>query len=99
MRHIFVSIRSRYTQLMAEAISDILPDHKTRDSAPKSALDIFLEHRLEVARQHDQDILDHPDTAAQFPPELLRRFEVYWEPRKPAKVEHIRDLKADHVSY
>jgi len=87
---------------MAEAISETLPDHKTRDSAPKSALDIYLEHRLEAARQHDAaeevvEGMETPSITARFPPELLRRFQVYWKPRSETELKKIRDLRGAMV--
>lgn len=35
----------RYVMLMQEAIDELIPNYKERDSIPKDALDIYIKHR------------------------------------------------------
>jgi len=65
---------------------------------------VFIEHRLTNARGHQEEVHGQdPEQAgnrpveAQFPPELLRRFEVYMKPRSTVKALGIRALRADQV--
>ncbi len=92
---------SRYTQLLGDAVQELIPEYKTRDAPSKDALDVFIEHRLTNARRHQDDQAPNTQTPveAQFPSDLLRRFEVYWKPRSTIKSTGIRVLRADQVCF
>lgn len=86
--------------MLYDAVSDLIPDYRTRDSNIKDALDVYIEHRLSTAREHNGDngpTEGEADLSTQFPPDLLRRFEVYWKPRSSIKPVGLRSLKADQV--
>lgn len=94
----------RYTEVLGNAVSEMIPDFKTRNSVAKDSLDVYLEHRLTAARKHQEDIQGQDQDEArnrpvesQFPPDLLRRFEVYWKPRSTVKAVGLRSLRASEV--
>jgi len=89
----------RYTQLLSDAIAELIPDYKTKDAPCKDALDVYIEHRLSNARRHqdEQAGQNQPSVEAQFPSDLLRRFEIYWKPRTAVKSVSIRALRATQV--
>jgi hypothetical protein len=82
---------------MSEAVAELLPEYKTKDSTAVDSLDIYIEHRLTAARRHEENVMNHAAVSAQFPAELLRRFEIYWKPRTDSTVIGIRALRADQV--
>lgn len=90
---------------MSEAVAELIPDFRTREAINKDSLDVFIEHRVQSARlfeeqmhgQDPQEAANRPAIEAQFPPELLRRFEVYFKPRSSVKPLVLRALKANQV--
>jgi len=91
----------RYNVLVADVIESLLPDYKEREVAAKDALDVFIQHRhlIEARRQEGQPPgqQDQQTRNNTFPPELMRRYEVYFKSQNSDKVIPIRDVKATHV--
>ncbi|CAL8106657.1 unnamed protein product [Orchesella dallaii] len=89
----------RYTELLSDAISQLIPDYKTKEAPCKDALDVYIEHRLTNARRHQDEQAGQaqPSIESQFPSDLLRRFEIYWKPRTSVKSVSIRALRASQV--
>lgn len=54
----------------------------------------MMEERLR-GQQNNQGV--QHNTQNKFPPELMRRFEIYFKNVSSAKSIAIRDIKADHV--
>ena len=74
----------------------IFPMH--RDVAPRDALDVFVEHRLllrQRAQLSTQETLR--DIRRSYPPDLLRRFEVYFKASSQQPLISVRELKAQHI--
>jgi len=89
----------RYNVLMAEVIETLLPDYKEREVPARDALDVFIKHRhLMDSRSQDGA---NPGAAQPvrntFPPELMRRYEVYFKSQSNEKVIPIRDVKANQI--
>ena len=64
--------------------------------AVQDALDVFIKHRLHMAAQQPgQPAVQNPRN--NFPPELMRRFEVYFRPASGEKHVDIRNVKAEHI--
>jgi len=86
---------------VADVIESLLPDYKEREVAAKDALDVFIQHRhlIEARRQEGQPPgqQDQQTRNNTFPPELMRRYEVYFKSQNSDKVIPIRDVKATHV--
>ena len=92
----------RYNMLAAEVIESLLPDYKERDVPARDALDVFIQHRHLLESGSGRAAGGQPGEAGAegrttFPPELMRRFEVYFKSRNDDKVIPIRDVKATHV--
>lgn len=95
----------RYVTILSDAVSELLPESRTREATHKDALDVFIDHRITSAQiyedqMHGQDLQDaanRPKIEDQFPKELLRRFEVYFKPRSGTKPLVLRSLRADQV--
>jgi len=90
----------RYNVLVADVIEALLPDYKEREVPAKDALDVFIQHRhLIDARRQDGVPQGQQNPAARntFPPELMRRYEVYFKSQTNDKIVPIRDVKAAHV--
>ena len=90
----------RYNVLVADVIEALLPDYKEREVPAKDALDVFIQHRhLIDARRQDGVPQGQQNPAARntFPPELMRRYEVYFKSQTNDKIIPVRDVKAAHV--
>jgi len=86
----------RYNILLADVIESLLPDYKEKEVAAQDALDVFIKHRLHMAAQQPgQPAVQNPRN--NFPPELMRRFEVYFRPASGEKHVDIRNVKAEHI--
>ncbi|KYO48406.1 DNA replication licensing factor MCM7 [Alligator mississippiensis] len=86
----------RYARLFADAVHELLPDYKERELTHKDVLDVYLEHRL-MLEQRGRDAGETHGPQNHYPPELLRRFELYFKAPSSAKPRVIRDVKADSI--
>ncbi|ESO96163.1 hypothetical protein LOTGIDRAFT_188306 [Lottia gigantea] len=88
----------RYVRLFADSVSDILPDYKEREVAYKDSLDVYIEHRLLMEqRNHPEGQEITRDPMNKYPPELMRRYEVYFKAPSNQKHVAIREVKAVNV--
>lgn len=89
----------RYVNLVAQAVDDLLPTYIDAKKAPvKDALDAFIYQRLVNEERAQRDRGDQDvDARKAYPPELMRRFEVYFKPSTQNKVLSVRDVKAEHI--
>uniref|UniRef100_A0A8C3SAD7 MCM N-terminal domain-containing protein n=1 Tax=Chelydra serpentina TaxID=8475 RepID=A0A8C3SAD7_CHESE len=62
----------RYGRLFADAVHELLPQHKEREVVNKDVLDVYIEHRL-MLEQRSRDVGETHSPQNQYPPELLRR--------------------------
>ncbi|KAH1164630.1 DNA replication licensing factor MCM7 [Mauremys mutica] len=86
----------RYARLFADAVHELLPQHKEREVVNKDVLDVYIEHRL-MLEQRGRDAGETHGPQNQYPPELLRRFELYFKAPSGSKARVIRDVKADCI--
>lgn len=86
----------RYIDLFYEAVQELLPEYKDKETTSKDTLDVYIEHRL-LAEQRLYQADAPRDPKNRFPPELLRRFEVYF--RTPAKPVSVRQIKARSIGH
>lgn len=87
----------RYNMLAADAVWDLLPDYKEHDPPARDALDVYINHRLVVEASNRQ-----PGEAARpanntTPPELMRRYEVFFKNMTSSKTTPIREVKAECI--
>ncbi|BES95242.1 DNA replication licensing factor [Nesidiocoris tenuis] len=89
----------RYTNMIGDVVQEILPTYKTQRSVAKDALDIFIEHRIlaEEQRRAANGNAGPRDPHNQYPPELMRRFEIYIKNLSNANAIPIRDVKAQYI--
>ncbi|XP_045316516.1 DNA replication licensing factor MCM7 isoform X1 [Leopardus geoffroyi] len=86
----------RYTRLFADAVQELLPQYKEREVTNKDVLDVYIEHRLMMEqRSRDPGAARSPQN--QYPPELMRRFELYFQGPSSNKPRVIREVRADSV--
>jgi len=96
MAEAMVNNSRRYINLFSEAVYEMLPDYKQRETVARDALDVYIEHRLMMeSRTHAAG--DTRDPRNRYPPELMRRFEIYFN--TPAAQKHcsIRNVKASSI--
>ncbi len=84
----------RYALLASDAVWEMLPDYRERDPPARDALDVYINHRglMEARARQPGDPARPPQN--QFPPELMRRYEVYFKASSEQKSLVIRDVKA-----
>jgi DNA replication licensing factor MCM7 len=87
----------RYTNLYSDAVSEMLPNYKEREVTNKDSLDVYIEHRLLMEQRLHQDNEVTRDPKNKYPPELMRRFELYFKMQSTVKHLAIREVKAESV--
>ncbi|EJT53102.1 hypothetical protein A1Q1_00109 [Trichosporon asahii var. asahii CBS 2479] len=91
----------RYVQLFAEVLDQLKPqpDHELDYTA--DVLDLIMQQRQNLnAETAEQAQEQQVDVAASFPPELMRRFNVYFRPPKNKKeVLAVRSVGAHHIGH
>jgi len=89
----------RYNLLVAEVVEGLLPEYRTRDVPSRDALDVFIKHRQTATERAQATVAPgvQQPPAKVFPPELMRRFEVYFKTQVSDKVLPIREVKAGQI--
>ncbi|XP_054153446.1 DNA replication licensing factor mcm7-A-like [Oppia nitens] len=88
----------RYVQLFSRAIDQLLPDYKLQDVPHKDSLDVFIDHRLLVEqRKRTEEGLNADEFVSRYPPELMRRYELYFKPQSHQKAVAVREVKAKEI--
>ena len=89
----------RYNLLVAEVVEALLPEYRTRDVPSRDALDVFIKHRQTATERAQATVAPgvQQPPAKTFPPELMRRFEVYFKTQASDKVLPIREVKAGQI--
>ncbi|XP_072389053.1 DNA replication licensing factor Mcm7 [Diabrotica undecimpunctata] len=86
----------RYSTILGDIVFDLLPTFVQKDVIAKDALDVYIEHRLMMENRLRQPN-EHREARNKFPPELMRRYEIYFQDLSTNKAVPIREIKADHV--
>lgn len=86
----------RYTEIFNDAVQDLLPEYKDKDTAHKDTLDVYIEHRL-LAEQRLYSADAPRDARNRFPPQLLRRYELYLKAPNANKSVSVRQIKANSI--
>ncbi|KAK4879036.1 hypothetical protein RN001_007182 [Aquatica leii] len=86
----------RYMSMTSDVIYDLLPTFREHDVVAKDALDVYIEHRLMMQNRMRQPN-EQRDLRNKYPPELMRRFEIYFRPSSLEKPLSVRDVKADNI--
>jgi len=89
----------RYTQIFGDAVQELLPEYKNKEIANRDTLDVYIEHRLLMEqRNHPDGQLEVTrDPKNRYPPELIRRFEIYFKAPSEQKMAAIREIKATSI--
>ncbi|XP_065587661.1 DNA replication licensing factor mcm7-like, partial [Cyrtonyx montezumae] len=67
----------RYRDIFADAVHELLPHFRRRHVQHRDALDVYIEHRL-LLEQRGREGGSARSPQQMYPPELLRRFELYF---------------------
>ena len=86
----------RYNELFYDAIQELLPEYKDKETVHKDTLDVYIEHRL-LAEQRLYSADAPRDPKNRFPNELLRRFECYFKAPSESKGVSVRQIKARQI--
>lgn len=90
----------RYVQLFSHALDEILPDFRTQQNIVKDTLDVFIEHRIlnEMRNQEEnQGNTTDQNNVSKYPPELLRRYEIYFKAPSTQQLIPVRQVKSKHI--
>ncbi|XP_005104285.1 DNA replication licensing factor mcm7 isoform X2 [Aplysia californica] len=88
----------RYVQIFSDAVHELLPEYKKKEVQNRDALDVYIEHRLLMEQRNHPDGQEVTrDPKNRYPPELIRRFEVYFKAPSNQKFAAIRDIKANNI--
>lgn len=86
----------RFVQFFANVIQELLPTYKERDVVAKDSLDVYIEHRM-LMESRTRNQMEQRDIRNQFPPELMRRFEISFKSPTLSKAVSVREIKAEHI--
>mmetsp|Transcript_2771 Transcript_2771/g.6616 ORF Transcript_2771/g.6616 Transcript_2771/m.6616 type:complete len:732 (+) Transcript_2771:76-2271(+) len=88
----------RYHEMFAQAI-DSMKVAPTEDVADETPLDIFIAHRQILMQTAAQQNADNPAelSRTRYPPSLLRRYAVLFQPQAQEKRMSIRQVEASHI--
>jgi len=86
----------RYNEIFYNAVQELIPEYKDKETVHKDTLDVYIEHRL-LAEQRLYSADAPRDPKNRFPNELLRRFECYFRPPTNAKAVSVRQIKARQI--
>ncbi|XP_053212139.1 DNA replication licensing factor mcm7-like [Panonychus citri] len=87
----------RYVALFSDTINTLLPDFRTKDNIHKDILDVFIEHRIlaeQLAKGGDEPM---DDIQNKYPPQLMRRFEIYFKAPSKHRPISVRSVKAQSI--
>uniref|UniRef100_A0A674HD37 DNA replication licensing factor MCM7 n=1 Tax=Taeniopygia guttata TaxID=59729 RepID=A0A674HD37_TAEGU len=85
-----------YGRVFSDAVHELLPLFGSAEAAPRDPLDVYLEHRLLLEQRGRAG--GAPRTPQnQYPPELLRRFELYFRAPSCSKPLSPRELRAGSI--
>ncbi|EEB14478.1 DNA replication licensing factor mcm7, putative [Pediculus humanus corporis] len=89
----------RYISILYETVQELLPSYKMHDVPAKDSLDVYIEHRLmmDEKTKGQEGVTTSHNPYNKFPPELMRRFEIYLKNSSTSKSLPIRQIKASHV--
>lgn len=88
----------RYSTMIGDIVQDLLPSYKDHEPESKDTLDIYIEHRiLAQQRQNMRQANENVAPTSRYPPELMRRFEIYFKDLSTRKELPIRDVKASSI--
>ncbi|KAK7202575.1 hypothetical protein BZA70DRAFT_285415 [Myxozyma melibiosi] len=97
----------RYFELFSEVIDQLMPEPTTDISYKDDVLDVILNQRIlrNEARAQEAGGIGDPDAQSDmFPPELTRRYTVYFIPpnnrfRKNQPMLAVRDIRGAHLGH
>ena len=84
---------------MTEAVEALLPDYRRGDVPSRDSLDVFIKHRQIESERAQANVafgVQQPP-AKVIPPELMRRFDVFFNTRASDRVLPIREVDAIHI--
>lgn len=62
----------RYSQIVGDVVSELLPLFKEKEAVNKDTLDVYIEHRI-LMEQRNQRPGEQRNPQNKYPPELMRR--------------------------
>lgn len=83
----------RYVQLFCTVVDEVLPDFKVNQVIQKDTLDVYINHRLQSEKLLHQSEDNEQVIISKYPPEIMRRYELYFKPpafQKPIPVRHVK---------
>lgn len=86
----------RYVSFFGNVIQELLPNYKEREVVAKDSLDVYIEHRM-LMQGRTRNPMEAKDAQNQFPPELMRRFEISFKSTNITKALSVREIKAEHI--
>ncbi|KAK6962409.1 DNA replication licensing factor mcm7 [Biomphalaria glabrata] len=88
----------RYVHIFGDAVHELLPEYKRKEVQNKDALDVYIEHRLLMEQKnHPKESDATRDPRTRYPPELIRRYEIFFKAPSAQKFASIREIKASSI--
>lgn len=89
----------RYVKVISAVIDEVLPDFRSGTVEHKDTFDVFIEHRIHAEqRRREESGLPNDNTfISKYPPELMRRYELYLDPPTYHAHLSVRQVKAKYI--
>lgn len=93
----------RYVNIVYEIVDELVWEFQPENPVVKDTLDIFIQHRIlvEANSQQIQNIDNETMSklVKKYPPELLRRYQLFFTPPKSFDSKLIREIKASSIGH
>ncbi|WVO15363.1 translation elongation factor Tu [Cryptococcus depauperatus] len=85
----------RYIQLFSDVIDRIMPEPDHEADYASDVLDLIMQQRREMNAQIE--VGERNADAGMFPPELMRRYNVYFRPLRSSDILAVRAVRGTHL--
>jgi len=86
----------RFIYLFSLAVDKLLPPAENEIGLEDDILDVIIAHRMRQFDVKDPNV-NKDDLQKQFPPELLRRYEIVIKPSPKSKIKSVREINASYI--
>ncbi|OCF40398.1 minichromosome maintenance protein 7 (cell division control protein 47) [Kwoniella heveanensis CBS 569] len=87
----------RYIQLFADVIDKIMPEPDHELDYTADVLDLIMQQRRQMNEQVHNG--ERADEGGMFPPELMRRYNLYFRPLRNTDVLAVRAVRGSHLGH
>ncbi|OAF67001.1 DNA replication licensing factor MCM7 [Intoshia linei] len=104
-----MSNTSRYINILYQVVDEFLDSERmelagsdtigSTGHSVKDTLDVYIKHRLLMNQkiQNERNVANVNSNVKPFPPELIRRYDIFLKDDITEKTKSVRDVKSEHI--